>query len=50
MVSKTIVWTDYVKTELQKVLRFYTERNGSATFSLKILKETEKLLKTLSKR
>lgn len=49
MSSKKIIWSNNAKNELRKVLEFYIERNGSEKYSLKILSETEELLKTLSK-
>jgi toxin YoeB len=49
MANKKIVWSNNAKNELRKILEFYNERNGSEKYSLKILTETEELLKTLSK-
>lgn len=49
MVGKKIIWSDKAKNEFQSVLDFYIERNGTNTYSSKILNETENLLKTLSK-
>lgn len=48
MAEKTIIWSDNAKYELQKTLKFFTERNGSPNYSLKLLNETEELLNTLS--
>lgn len=50
MAAKKIIWSNYAKEEFQKILAFYTERNGSPTYSLRILAETENRLNTLSKR
>jgi toxin YoeB len=50
MADKKIIWSDNAKTELRKVLEFYTERNGLEKHSLKILEQTEELLNLLSKR
>ena len=49
MAEKIIIWSDNAKYELQKTLKFFTERNGSPNYSLKLLNETEELLNTLSK-
>ncbi|RCS28523.1 type II toxin-antitoxin system RelE/ParE family toxin [Polaribacter sp. WD7] len=49
MANKEIVWSNNAKNELRKILEFYNERNGSKKYSLKILSETEEILKTLSK-
>lgn len=49
MASKKIIWSNVAKSEFQDILEFYIDRNESATYSLKLLDETEDLLKTLSK-
>lgn len=49
MANKKIIWSDIAKSELKHILEFYIERNGSVTYSLKILHEIEDLLLTLSK-
>ena len=49
MVSKKIIWSDIAKSEFRDILEFYMNRNESLTYSLKLLDETEDLLKTLSK-
>ena len=49
MANKKIIWSDIAKLEFQDILKFYLERNQSTTYSLKLLDETEDLLKTLSK-
>jgi len=49
MVGKEITWSSTAKKELNETLRFYTRRNGSPNYSLKLLQELEDLLETLSK-
>lgn len=49
MASKKIIWSNVAKSEFRDILEFYIDRNESATYSLKLLDETEDLLKTLSK-
>ncbi len=49
MGEKTIIWSDLAKSQFRDILDFYIERNGSAEYSLKLINETESLLKTLSK-
>ncbi len=49
MANKKIIWSDIAKSEFRDILEFYIERNKSATYSLKLLDETEDLLRTLSK-
>lgn len=49
MAIKTIKWSNYAKSELRKTLKFYTLRNGSSTYSLKLLNDIEELTQTLSK-
>lgn len=49
MALKKIIWSFRAKSELQKILEFYIERNGNPKYSLKILTEVEELTKLLSK-
>lgn len=44
-----MIWASTAKLDLNKTLEFYTERNGNPDYSLKLLKEIEDLLDTLSK-
>jgi plasmid stabilization system protein ParE len=48
MAKKEIVWSSLAKLQLQNVLEYYFIRNESPTYSLKLLKEVEDLLETLS--
>ncbi|WP_205030459.1 hypothetical protein [Psychroflexus aestuariivivens] len=48
MANKKIIWSDLAKSQFRDILEFYIDRNESATYSLKLLEETEHLLKTLS--
>ena len=48
MVHKKIIWSSHSSRQLKAVLDFYTQRNGSSVYSLKILNEIEDLLKALS--
>ncbi|TVQ43535.1 MAG: type II toxin-antitoxin system RelE/ParE family toxin [Saprospirales bacterium] len=49
MAGKTIVWSDHAKYEFRRILEYYTERNGTPVYSMKLLNQTEELLTTLSK-
>ncbi|RRO15251.1 type II toxin-antitoxin system RelE/ParE family toxin [Flavobacteriaceae bacterium 14752] len=49
MANKRIIWSNLAKSQFRNILDFYIERNGSVTYSLKLLNETEDLLETLSK-
>ncbi len=49
MANKKIIWSYKAKIEFRKILEFFNERNGSETYSLKLLLETEDLLVTLAK-
>ncbi len=49
MATKEIVWSALAKIQLENVLKFYVHRNGNSNYSLKIVKELEDLLETLSK-
>ena len=49
MAKKKIIWSDLARSEFQKILKFYFERNNSPSYSLKLLRETQDILNTLSK-
>lgn len=49
MATKEIVWSALAKIQLENILKFYVHRNGNSNYSLKIVKEVEDLLETLSK-
>jgi len=49
MAEKKIVWSTRASLELKQVLEFYNQRNGSTTYSLRILNEVDNLLRSLSK-
>lgn len=48
MAKREIVWSKLAKLQLKNVLEFYVQRNGSSHYSLKLLKDVEELLETLS--
>lgn len=48
MARKKIIWSDIAKAEFKENLEFYTERNKSAEYSLKLLAKTENILNTLA--
>ena len=48
MANKKIIWSSLSIRQLKAVLDFYTQRNGSPAYSLKILIEIEELLNALS--
>ena len=47
MARKQIVWSKLASSELISILDFYTVRNGSNTYSLKLLNEIEKIVNGL---
>lgn len=49
MAAKEVIWSSTARSALKKTLEYYTERNGSPNYSLKLLGEIEDLLDTLSK-
>ncbi len=49
MARKEIIWSLTAKNQFEKVLEFYVIRNGSSSYSLKILSEVNNLLKVLSR-
>ncbi len=48
MAKKELIWSSRAKKELQQILKYYNARNGSNTYSLKLVEEIEDLLNTLS--
>jgi len=48
MAKKEIIWSNLAETQFQTILEFYSERNGSSNYSLKLLDEVGDLLETLS--
>ncbi|MFN6945721.1 MAG: type II toxin-antitoxin system RelE/ParE family toxin [Cytophagaceae bacterium] len=44
MAKKEIIWSRRAKKEFQDVLDFYLERNGTPTYSIRLLQETEQLI------
>ena len=49
MADKKIVWSKRASLELKQILEFQIQRNGSTTYSVRILNEVDFLLETLSK-
>lgn len=47
MAEKTIIWSKNAKSTFLNILQFFTERNGSSTYSLKLLNKTDDILKKL---
>lgn len=47
MAKKEIIWSRRAKEEFQEVLDFYLRRNGTPTYSLRLLQETEQLIDIL---
>ena len=48
MAHRKIIWSSLSSCQLKAVLDFYTQKNRSTTYSLKILNEIEELLNALS--
>ena len=49
MAHKKVIWSDRAGLELKESLKFYLELNGNPNYSIKLLKEIEELIQTLSK-
>lgn len=49
MAKKTIIWSNRAESELKNVLTFFNIRNGNNKYGLKLLKEINQLVNTLSK-
>lgn len=48
MAGKQIIWSARAQKEFNEILEFFVERNGSPTYSLKILNQTQDLMVNLS--
>ena len=49
MAGKQIIWSDRARNEFNEILEFFVERNGTPTYSIKLLDQTQNLMNTLSK-
>jgi plasmid stabilization system protein ParE len=49
MAKKKIVWTETASRQRRQVLKYWTERNKSAAYAIKLIKITKDRLKTISK-
>ncbi len=49
MGKRKIIWSHGAETEIKDILYFYTERNGSRRFSVRLLKEIKNSLNLLIK-
>ncbi|MCB9205533.1 MAG: type II toxin-antitoxin system RelE/ParE family toxin [Flavobacteriales bacterium] len=50
MAQKAIVWTETASRQLHHILEYWVERNGSATYSLKLLDLIEKRTAGISEK
>ena len=50
MVKRKVVWTKNAEIQLQEILEFFTERNKSGQYSLRLYKEIKEKLKSDAKR
>ena len=49
MAVKKIIWSKRASEEFKEILNFFIERNGNTVYSLKLLTEVQRLIKTLSR-
>jgi len=49
MAHKKVIWSVRAGLELKENLEFYLERNGNPNYIIKLLKEIEELVPSLSK-
>jgi toxin YoeB len=49
MAERKIIWSDQAKNSLSSILEFYTHRNKSKAYSVKVYKRISKELKLLRK-
>jgi plasmid stabilization system protein ParE len=50
MVKRKIVWSRRAQIKLSDILEFYTERNGSKAYSVKLYAQISKAVKLLEKQ
>ena len=50
MVKRKIVWTEAAAKQRREILRYWTERNKSTTYTEKLIEITAKHLKVVSKK
>lgn len=50
MAKRKIIWSNRAETKLFKILEFYTERNKSKAYSIKLYQKINKELKILLKQ
>ncbi len=50
MVKRKVVWTKNAEIQLQEILEFFTERNKSGQYSLRLFKEIKEKLKSAAQR
>src|SRR5512133_2421726 len=50
MAKRKIVWSRRAQTKLSDILQFYTERNGSKTYSVKLYAQISRAVKLLEKQ
>jgi plasmid stabilization system protein ParE len=49
MVKRKIIWTETAAKQRREILRYWTERNMSTTYAVKLIEITAKHLKVISK-
>ena len=49
MASKKVIWSTRANIELKEILDYYNNRNGSTSYSLKLLDEIDDVIDTLSR-
>lgn len=47
MAEKRVIWSPRANDELKDILEFYLKRNGSATYSLKLLQAVDSMIELL---
>ncbi|WP_026954909.1 type II toxin-antitoxin system RelE/ParE family toxin [Algoriphagus vanfongensis] len=48
MAKKQIVWSELASLQLESVLDYFTNRNGNANYSLKLLDDVDKLVNSIA--
>ena len=49
MAKRNVIWTETAAKQRRQILRYWTERNSSTSYALKLIKITAKHIKVIEK-
>ena len=50
MAKRNVIWTETAAKQRRQILKYWTERNNSTIYSLKLIKITAKHIKVIEKK